>query len=83
MTLTFNVNVNDTKHKVSVSGKSSFVTIWHLDICIDTVLIRDLFHSAVHLLRGGELAGDGARQQLVRRVAARMDTLRCRHGSDV
>ena len=83
MTLTFNVNVNDTKHKISVSGKSSSVTKWHLDICIDVVLIRDLFHSAVHLLRGGELAGDGARQQLVRRVAARMDTLRCRHGSDV
>ena len=54
------------------------MTKWHLDICIDVVLIRDLFHSAVHLLRGGELAGDGARQQLVRRVAARMDTLRCR-----
>ena len=83
MTLTFNVNVNDTKHKISVSGKSSSVTKWHLDICIEAVLIRDLFHSAVQLLRGGELAGDGARQQLVRRVAARMDTLRCRHGSDV
>ena len=83
MAVTINVNVNDTKHKISVSGKSSSVTKWHLDICIDVVLIRDLFHSAVHLLRGGELAGDGARQQLVRRVAARMDTLRCRHGSDV
>ena len=81
MAVTFNVNVNDTKHKIS--GKSSSVTKWHLDICIEAVLIRDLFHSAVHLLRGGELAGDGARQQLVRRVAARMDTLRCRHGSDV
>ena len=83
MTLTFNVNVNDTKHKISVSGKSSSVTKWHLDICIEAVLFRDLFHSAVHLLRGGELAGDGARQQLVRRVAARMDTLRCTHLSDL